>query len=105
MRLVTWAIRILVFLLLLAFAIKNTDPVRLHFYFELVWQVPLIVLLLAFFAAGAVFGLAAVLGTQLRQRREIHRLKRELNKRAASERADSGERADSTPVAPPAVDA
>ena len=52
MRLLTWAIRIALFVLLLAFAAKNTDPVTLRFYFGLVWQAPLVALLLAFFAAG-----------------------------------------------------
>ena len=76
MRFVTWTVRLLIFFFLLAFAVKNTDPVTLRFYFELAWQAPLIVLLLAFFAAGAVMGLAATLATLFRQRREIARLKR-----------------------------
>ena len=76
MRFVTWTVRLLIFLFLLAFAVKNTDPVTLHFYFELAWQAPLIVLLLAFFVAGAVLGIAAALGTLLWQRREIAQLRR-----------------------------
>ena len=87
MRLITWTIRLLIFLFLLAFAVKNTDPVTLRFYFELAWQAPLIVLLLAFFAAGAAFGLAAALATLFRQRREIANLKRltQAGERAAGE--------------------
>jgi len=77
MRFVTWTVRLLVFLFLLAFAAKNTDPVTLRFYFELAWQAPLIVLLLAFFAAGATFGVAASFVTHFGHRREILRLKRE----------------------------
>src|SRR5512147_1533104 len=76
MRTVTWTIRLAAFLVLLAFAAKNTDPVTLRFYFDLAWQLPLVALLLAFFAAGALLGLAAMLGTVLRQRREIARLSR-----------------------------
>ncbi len=78
MRYVTWAVRLLVFLFLLAFAAKNTDPVTLRFYFELAWQAPLIVLLLVFFAAGAAFGLVAALATLFAQRRELLRLNREV---------------------------
>ncbi|MSP97117.1 MAG: LapA family protein [Betaproteobacteria bacterium] len=78
MRFATWTVRLLIFLTLLAFAVKNTDPVTLRFYFELAWQAPLIVLLLAFFATGAVFGLAAALATLFNQRREIQRLTRAL---------------------------
>ena len=76
MRVLAWAIRIALFVLLLAFAAKNTDPVTLRFYFGLAWQAPLVALLLAFFAAGALLGLAAALGSFLAQRREIARLRR-----------------------------
>ena len=76
MRLLTWAIRIALFVVLLAFAARNTEPVTLRFYFDLAWQAPLVALLLAFFAAGAVLGLLAMSGTYLAQRREIARLQR-----------------------------
>ena len=76
MRALTWAIRIALFVVLLAFAAKNTEPVTLRFYFDLVWQAPLVALLLAFFAAGAVLGLVAMSGTYLAQRRKIAQLQR-----------------------------
>ena len=75
MRIVAWAIRLIVFVLLVAFAAKNVEPVTLRFYFDLALQAPLVVLLFAFFAAGAVFGSAALLGTLLRQRRELSALR------------------------------
>jgi uncharacterized integral membrane protein len=76
MRVLSWAIRLALFVVLLAFAAKNTDPVTLRFYFDLAWQAPLVALLLAFFAAGVVLGLAAMFGTWFAQRREISRLQR-----------------------------
>ena len=76
MRVVTWAIRLVVFLLLAAFAAKNADPVTLRFYFDLALQTPLVLALFVFFAAGALFGVAALLGTLLRQRREIAALRK-----------------------------
>ena len=76
MRIVTWTIRIVVFLLLAAFAAKNVEPVSLRFYFDLALTAPLIVILLGFFAAGALFGVLALVGTLLRQRREISFLKK-----------------------------
>ena len=76
MRVLTWAIRFALFVVLLALAARNTDPVTLRLYFDLAWQAPLAALLLAFFAAGAVLGLIAMLGTFLAQRREIARLQR-----------------------------
>jgi uncharacterized integral membrane protein len=77
MRVLAWAIRIVLFVVLAAFAAKNTDPVALRFYFDLVWQAPLVAVLLAFFAAGVALGLLAMLGTCLAQRREIWRLQRD----------------------------
>ena len=77
MRILTWTIRLIVFVLLVAFAAKNADPVTLRFYFDLAVQTPLVVVLFAFFLAGALFGMLALLGTLLRQRREIARLKKQ----------------------------
>ena len=76
MRLVTWAVRLLVFLLLVAFAAKNVEPVKLRFYFDLVLEAPLVAVLFAFFAGGALFGILALLGTLMRQRREISLLRK-----------------------------
>ena len=39
-------------------------------------EAPLVAVLFAFFAAGALFGILALLGTVLRQRREISLLKK-----------------------------
>ena len=76
MRVLTWAIRFALFVVLLALAVRNTEPVTLRFYFDLAWQAPLVALLLAFFAAGAALGVIAMSGTYLAQRREIARLRR-----------------------------
>ena len=78
MRIVTWTIRVLVFLLLVAFAAKNVEPVTLRFFFDLALQTPLVLALLAFFAMGALFGVLALAGTLLRQRREISLLKKSM---------------------------
>jgi lipopolysaccharide assembly protein A len=71
MRIVTWTIRILVFVLLAAFGAKNVEPVTLRFYFDLAVQTPLILALFCAFALGVLFGAGALLGTVLRQRRLI----------------------------------
>ena len=87
MRVLTWAIRLAIFLFLLAFAARNTDPVTLRFYFDLAWQIPLVWLLFAFFVVGMVLGIAAVLGVLIRQRREIGRLERDAQARDPLHRA------------------
>ena len=76
MGILTWAIRLMVFVLLVAFAAKNVEPVTLRFYFDLALQAPLVLWLLGAFALGALFGVAALLGSVLRQRRELSLLKR-----------------------------
>ena len=76
MRVLTWAARLAVFLLLVALAAKNVEPVTLRFYFDQALRAPLVLVLLGAFALGALFGVLAMLGTVLRQRREISSLKR-----------------------------
>ena len=66
-----------VFVLLVAFAAKNADNVTLRFYFDLTLQAPLVLVLFGFFAAGALFGMLVLIGTLLRQRREVARLKKQ----------------------------
>jgi putative membrane protein len=82
MRIVTWTIRLVVFLLLIALAAKNIEPVTLRFYFDLALQAPLVLWLFGFFAAGALFGALALAGSLLRQRLEISSLKRQLEREA-----------------------
>jgi putative membrane protein len=78
MRTFTWAVRLVLFLLLIAFAAKNVEPVTLRFWFDLALQAPLVLLLLAFFAAGALAGILALLGPLLRSRRRAARLDKQL---------------------------
>ena len=78
MRYLSWALRILLFLLLFVFALKNTNPVTVRFYLGSQWESPLALVLLVFFAAGAVAGVAACLSHAYRQRREILDLRKEL---------------------------
>jgi len=80
MRVLAWTLRIILFLALFLFALKNTDTVSLRLYFDQVWQAPLVLVLLVFFVAGAVIGVLATLSTVFRQRREIARLQRELRR-------------------------
>src|SRR5258708_24344467 len=70
MRIVTWTIRLVLFLLLIALAAKNIEPVTLRFYFDLALQAPLIVMLFGAFAAGAPLWAPALLGAAVRPRRE-----------------------------------
>lgn len=77
-RLLSWMMRAALFLLLLLFALKNTDPVTLKFFFERSWQVPLVLLLLLFLLLGAALGLIAAMGRMFAERRQILALRKEL---------------------------
>ncbi|WP_324593834.1 LapA family protein [Accumulibacter sp.] len=79
MRWLVWILRFAVFLLLCAFAIRNTDPVDVRFFLDTAWQAPLAIMLFAFFAAGVASGMLFLLASLLGRRREIARLKRELS--------------------------
>lgn len=84
MKILVWALRLVIFLFLFAFALQNTETVSLRFVLGQIWQAPLVIVLLAFFAGGALLGALSQLGLIFGQRREIARLKAELNKPAAS---------------------
>ena len=77
MRVLLWGCRIFIFLFLLAFALKNSDPVSVRFFFDTAWQAPLVIIVLAFFAFGAALGVLSLLATVFGLRREVSRLKRE----------------------------
>ena len=79
MRVLLWGCRIFIFLFLLAFALKNSDPVSVRFFFDTAWQAPLVIIVLAFFAGGTALGALSLLGTVFGLRREVSRLKRAVN--------------------------
>jgi len=99
MRYIVWALRLLVFIAVLMFALRNTEPVNVNFYADYVIQnVPLIVVMLVAFVLGAVFGLLLTVPASLRRRREAIRLRRELDRIQAT-----GGDAAAAPVAPETI--
>jgi len=68
------AIKLLVFLLVLGFALKNSHSVIFYSYLGYIWQAPLIVMLGLAFVLGAATGLLALLPTLIRLRREAARV-------------------------------
>ena len=85
LRIIAWSIRAFLFLALLLFAMKNADPVRVRFVFDLAWETPLSLLLLATLVIGAVLGLIASLPRVFAQRREIAQLKSTLTKQSSAQ--------------------
>jgi lipopolysaccharide assembly protein A len=89
MRLITWLIRLALFLVMLGFALSNTESVSLQFFGipEFTWRAPLVLFLLLFFGAGALIGVAAAIPTVFRQRRQIGRLRKESTRALADARS------------------
>jgi uncharacterized integral membrane protein len=81
MRFVLWTLKLALFLLVLSFAVKNTDIVAVRYYLGYQWQAPLVLVLLAFFCLGVLVGIVSSLSHMLRQRRAMVALRRELSAR------------------------
>ncbi len=81
MRYFGWAIKLVAFVFLVLFAYKNTTPVEVVFFDGILWSdVPLIVVMLVTFALGGLLGVAVMVPSTWRGRREAGRLKKDLNK-------------------------
>ncbi|HLS41899.1 MAG TPA: LapA family protein [Paenalcaligenes sp.] len=101
MRYLVWVLRLLVFVLVLLFALKNTDPVNVNFFADYgLSNVPLVVVMLTALILGLVLGLLLMVGVIMRKRREIARLKREVARLEETVRANT---APAETVAPEAI--
>lgn len=79
MRYLFWILRLVIFIIVLLFAMKNTDLVDVGLFAgRVIHQVPLIVVMLVAFALGAIFGLLFAVGSVIRRGREISKLRRKL---------------------------
>lgn len=78
MRYLSWLLRIVLFVALLGFALKNDDPVVLRYFFGYEWETPLVVALLSLFALGMLFGVLAMLQPWFHLRGELARTRRAL---------------------------
>jgi len=81
MRYLRWMGWLVVFLVLLGFAIKNTDRVPVKYFLGWTWHPPLALLLFIFFVFGAAGGMLAGAAWLYRHRREVIQLRRELRQR------------------------
>lgn len=75
-RLLTLFLKVVLFLFLLAFAIKNSEMVTVRYLMGLEWQAPMSLVLLLVFALGVLLGLLGCSQQILKNRRELARLRR-----------------------------
>lgn len=79
MRYLVWVLRLLVFLVVLLFALKNTDPVQVSFFADYTLNnVPLIIVMLVAFLLGLLLGLLMMLLVLMRKKRELAKTKRDV---------------------------
>lgn len=101
MRYLFWILRLVIFIIVLLFAMKNTDLVDVGLFAgRIIHQVPLIVVMLVAFALGAIFGLLFAATSVVRRGREISRLKRRLNSAEHKLEQRESETIITEPVAP-----
>lgn len=97
MRVLNWLLRAAVFFVLFAFALNNQHEVRLHWFFGLATQAPMVFVVLGAFAAGCVVGVLAMLPQWWRERRQA--------RAQATAPAPAAEAAPATrPMTPPDLD-
>lgn len=80
MRILIWIFRLALFVFLFGFAVKNDELVNLQFFLGEVRQLPLVFVMLGFFAAGALIGVSATLFSVLSKRREISVLRKRVQR-------------------------
>ncbi len=56
MKYLMWLLKAAIFFTLFAFALNNQQDTTVHFFFGAQWQAPLVLVVLAAFAAGVVLG-------------------------------------------------
>ena len=82
MQILIWIVRVIVILLFVWFAAKNSEPVLLHGYLDSSLNAPLALFLLAFFGGGLLLGLLASLPSIFRLKREVRQLNRAVKHKA-----------------------
>ena len=83
MQALVWILRFFIVVILVWFALKNSQLIDVHGFPEQKWQAPLVLVLRVTFVAGVVIGLLAWIPTVVRQRRELTRLRKAVEREAA----------------------
>lgn len=78
MRYLYVASGLLLFLAVMGFSLKNSQPVTMHYYLGMDWSAPMALVLLIVFCAGALAGIIACLSLLITQRRNLRAMQQEL---------------------------
>lgn len=80
MKILVWAVRLVLFLVVLTFAVRNTEPVTIDWVLGLSMTIPLIVALLAAFLLGLVAALLILMPSWLKAKRNAAKANKALSK-------------------------
>jgi uncharacterized integral membrane protein len=79
MKIISRIIAAILFVVFFGFALKNTQEAAMRFFFDYEIRGPLVLLMLAFFAAGAVLGVLAMTPTVFRHKRDLSKHKKTID--------------------------
>jgi len=97
-KIIKWIVGLTVFVLLVAFAVRNADDVVLRTFLGHEWRAPLVLVLLVFFVGGVAVGLLVPLGTLFRLRREVTQFRKAQDSQLAAADEDPARGGLSGPV-------
>lgn len=73
MWLLKWILKAAIFFTFFAFALNNQQDATVHFFFGTEWRAPLVLVVLAAFAAGLVAGVLGMVPRWWKHRSAVHR--------------------------------
>jgi uncharacterized integral membrane protein len=71
MKYLTWLLKAAIFFTLFAFALNNQQDATVHFFFGTQWSAPMVLIVLAAFAAGLAIGALFMVPRWWRHRRGL----------------------------------
>jgi uncharacterized integral membrane protein len=79
MKYLAWLLKAAIFFTLFAFALNNQQDVTVHFFFGTHWTAPMVLVVLAAFAAGLAIGALGMVPRWLAHRRAMRLARDEAN--------------------------
>jgi len=74
LKYITWLLKAAIFFTLFAFALNNQQDVTVHFFFGTRWTAPLVLVVLAAFAAGLAIGAIGMVPRWWKHRKAVARV-------------------------------
>lgn len=103
MRFLVWLLRAFIFFSLFAFSLHNQQPASVNWAFGYAWNAPMVIIVLAAFAAGTVFGVLAMTPSWWRHRRLARKHAPEAQSMLPADNAAEATREPQQPVIPDGV--